>query len=79
MPPLEELSIETCCVTREPRLAQVRGLLGESEVGQVQRIFDTSSTSLGLIEEIKQSSRLVTQLKKYGVSFFNGELAAVII
>lgn len=64
MPPLAELSVATCCVTGGPRSAQVRGLLDESAISQIQRIFDTP-TSLGLIEVIKPSSRLATPLKRY--------------
>ncbi|KAL4963434.1 SNF2 family N-terminal domain-containing protein [Aspergillus stella-maris] len=64
MPPLEELSIATCCVTRGPRLAQVRGTLDESTVSKVQKIFDTSAPR-GIVGEIEPSPRLVTQLKRH--------------
>ncbi|KAL4885942.1 SNF2 family N-terminal domain-containing protein [Aspergillus karnatakaensis] len=63
MLPLEELSIATCCVTREPHSAQVRGLFDEDEIGQVQRIFDTSSMSFGFIKKKVRCSILFFLMK----------------
>ncbi|KAF5856507.1 hypothetical protein ETB97_007262 [Aspergillus alliaceus] len=67
LPPVEELSVCTCCAPHGPQSAQARGPLSESEVNQVQKIFDTAATSNGAIAVPKPSSRLVTELKRHQV------------
>jgi hypothetical protein len=64
LPPIEELSVSTCCAPHGQRSAQVRDVLNESEVNKVQKIFDTATSLDELIPTIKPSSRLVTQLKR---------------
>ncbi|KAE8378972.1 SNF2 family N-terminal domain-containing protein [Aspergillus bertholletiae] len=63
LPPLEELSVSTCCAPHGAR----GSLLSESEINQAQEIFDTAAPSNGVIELPQPSSRLVTELKRHQV------------
>ncbi|KAH8704110.1 SNF2 family N-terminal domain-containing protein [Talaromyces proteolyticus] len=67
LPPIEELSVSTCCAPHGQRSAKVSDVLNESEVNKVQKIFDTATSLDELIPMIKPSSRLVTQLKRHQI------------
>jgi SWI/SNF-related matrix-associated actin-dependent regulator of chromatin subfamily A3 len=65
MPPIEKLSISTCCSGR--RSAPSGDSLGECEKNQVLKIFDTASELTRDVGTIEPSSRLVTKLKRYSI------------
>lgn len=62
MPPLEKLSISTCCTGGA---ASSRSLLRDYEKNQVLKIFDTASKSGETMATVKPSPRLTTELKRY--------------
>jgi SWI/SNF-related matrix-associated actin-dependent regulator of chromatin subfamily A3 len=68
LPPIEELSVSTCCAPHGQRSAQACDVLNESEVNKVQKIFDTATPLGELIPTIEPSPRLVTQPKRQAFS-----------
>jgi SWI/SNF-related matrix-associated actin-dependent regulator of chromatin subfamily A3 len=65
MPRIENLRISRCCVVRGNSTG-VRDSLGESERGEILRIFDSAYDSdTCLIDTISPSPRIRTKLKRY--------------
>jgi hypothetical protein len=61
MPPLEKLSISTCCTGGA---ASSRNLLQDYEKDQILKIFDTAYKSGEAMATVEPSSRLTTILKR---------------
>ncbi|KAK9796579.1 putative RING-type domain-containing protein [Seiridium cardinale] len=62
MPPLEHLSVSTCCVNGS---SSTRDLLRDFERNEILKIFNTVSTSSEAIETIQSSPRLRTEMKRH--------------
>jgi len=62
MPPLEKLSISTCCAGGA---ASSRSLLRDYEKNQVLKIFDTACKSGETMATVNPSPRLTAELKRY--------------
>jgi SWI/SNF-related matrix-associated actin-dependent regulator of chromatin subfamily A3 len=68
MPPLDKLSISTCCANRRSRSAASRDSLGEHDRSQILRIFDTAYKSVDGVAAIELSPRLATKLNRSATS-----------
>ncbi|KAM0817858.1 hypothetical protein AB5N19_03665 [Seiridium cardinale] len=62
MPPLEHLSVSTCCVNGS---SSTRDLLRDFERNEILKIFNTVSTSSEAIKTIQSSPRLRTEMKRH--------------